>query len=294
MIKRVIILTSILFISYSLFVISIAPKWWHASQHQWQDNVIKAQNFVYNNTDSFSNILVGSSLSCLLVMDSLPKTYNLAFGGQSIFDGLNILNHTSRIPMNIFIEMNFPLRLQNENFTSSISSPLSYYPKKVFSSLRAEKQPLGILGVQINQRITEPLLERIKSFFYSNALPEGAEKEKRNEMFKKLLQLQIDSYLKVPDKQLMKECFDNLKKNINELEDRGAKIVFYEMPVNSQLNHLIAANIIREAFYTNFSKLKYTYISFPESIEYNTSDGLHLNEDEVLKYTIFLKSNLPN
>ena len=212
MIKRIISLTIILFITYSFFVISIAPKWWHASQHQWQDNIIKAQNFVYSNTDSFNNILIGSSLSCLLVMDSLPKTYNLAFGGQSIFDGLSVLNHTNRIPKNIFIEMNFPLRLENENFTSSINSPLSYYPKKIFSSLREEKQPLGILGMQINHRITEPLLGRIKSFFYSNKLPEGGKREKENNMFNKLLQLQIATYVKVPDKQLLKECFDNLKK----------------------------------------------------------------------------------
>ncbi|HLZ16795.1 MAG TPA: hypothetical protein VKQ08_07135 [Cyclobacteriaceae bacterium] len=45
----------------------------HSSQHQWQDNLIKAQEYIYGERDTTGDIIVGSSLSCRLAMDSLPS-----------------------------------------------------------------------------------------------------------------------------------------------------------------------------------------------------------------------------
>ena len=105
MIKKSIILCISLFLIYTLFIYFLAPKWWTASQHQWQENIVKAQQFSYNK-ETFQNIIVGSSLSSRLIMDSIPETYNLSFAGQSIFDGLNIVCNSNKSIKNVFIEIN--------------------------------------------------------------------------------------------------------------------------------------------------------------------------------------------
>ncbi len=274
---------------YTLFVSYFAPKGWSASQHQWQVNIVKAQKFIYNENDSFQNVIVGSSLSCRLIMDSIPQTYNLSFGGQSIFDGLNILNHVDKLPKNVFIEMNFVLKAEDENFTSSLNSIL-YYPKKKLLSLRDDKQPIGIIGSKISYRLTGRIIGHAKFFF-------NLTKKKDNnvdDLFPKMLQLQIDYYLKIPSELLIKESFRNLKVYVSELEKKNINVVFFEMPLNNQLNILPRACLIRKTFYEIFPESKYKYISMPDSEKFVTSDGVHLTGEEAVIYTMYLKEKMKN
>jgi hypothetical protein len=292
MIKRILIVTVILFILYSAFVGFVAPTWWTASQHQWQDNVIKAEKFIYD-TDSAENVIIGSSLSCRLAADSLPGVYNLSFAGQSIYDGLSILSHKKQVPKNIFIEMNVVLRKENEDFTSVLNSPVLYYPKKIIPSLRNDKQPLGVLGLQLNNRIVRKTIIKLKSFI-PGSQNERDTKLEQQKMLQKLLDLKLQSYSKAPDPVLLAECFNRLKKDVTALEARGAHVVFFEMPVNYQLNSLEMATVIRETFYEKFPAPAYEYIAFPDSVSYETTDGMHLNKQEALSYTGYLRSRMKN
>src|SRR5690349_5473276 len=79
-----------------------------AKQYSFQDNIVKAQGFMYGETEK--NVVVGSSLSEKLAMDSLPGFYNLSFVGLSIFDGLHLIVSNNKYPRNILIETNLILR----------------------------------------------------------------------------------------------------------------------------------------------------------------------------------------
>ncbi|MBC7888295.1 MAG: hypothetical protein H7Z13_10410 [Ferruginibacter sp.] len=293
MIKRIFVFAAVLFIVYSLFVIAVAPKWWTASQHQWQANVINAQKFIYDDSDSLNHVLIGSSLTTRLVMDSLPKTYNLSFSGQGIYDGLNILAHKAKIPENIFIEMNLALREESKDFTSGLHTPILYYPKKMLVSLREDKQPIGVAGAQISNKITDPAILNVKTFFHLAAPNTVPEKEHKNELFNTMLQDQVKNYSELPEQELITQSFTTLKNYITELENKGGKIIFFEMPVNYQLNQLPKAKLIRATFYKYFPTPKYTYIPIPDGVKYQTTDGVHLGRAEALEYTSYLKSKLP-
>ena len=143
MINRSLLVGIVLFTIYSL-VINLKPKL-SSTQHQWQDNIAKAQNYVFNESDTLNNIIIGSSLSCRILTDSLPSFYNLSFNGQGIFDGLKIIKNKHNLPKNIFIETNVILRKENSDFTSSLLFPISFYLRKHLLSLRADKQPISIL-----------------------------------------------------------------------------------------------------------------------------------------------------
>jgi hypothetical protein len=290
MIKRTIIVAILLFITYSIFVISFAPRWWNASQHQWQDNVIKAQKFIYNDKDAYNNVIVGSSLSCRLVIDSIPQTYNLSFGGQSIFDGLKILTHVEKLPKIVFVEMNEVLRAEDKKFTSSLFSSMLYYPKKKLLSLREDKQPLGIIGAKISYRLIGLSIIHLKSFFHLSQ--DSMSNNNGTDLFSKLLQLQFEGYSKLPSQLLIDESFNNLKKYVAELEKKDINVVFFELPINSKLVNTPRANIIRKTFYDYFPKKEYNYIPLPDSTQYITTDGIHLGGNEALQYTLFFKTKI--
>jgi hypothetical protein len=294
MLRKIIFVALILTVGYAVFVSSFAPKWWNASQNQWQTNVIKAQNFIFGNTDSAVNVIIGTSLSCRLIIDSLPKTYNLSFSGQSIYDGLNILVHKDKLPPKIFIEMNVALSKENKDFTSTINSPVLFYPKKNILALREDKQPMGIIGNRIHKGIMDHFILKCKYFFHLEPKKNEAENTDKNKLFEKMLQLQVEAYSKIPNEQLVNECFNTLAKYTMELERKGTTVVFFEMPVNSKLNYLPKAKIIRDTFYSRFPKSKYQYIPIPDSLSFKTTDGVHLDEHEAMTYTSYLKLKMTN
>src|SRR5690606_41372033 len=115
-----------------------------STQYALQGNTIKAQQFIYGGAQE--NIIIGSSLSNRLVMDSLQGMSNLSFSGMGIFDGLSILNHSDVTPRIVFIETNIMSRGENEHFTSYVNSPLLSPVKEAIPSLRDEYQPIGRLG----------------------------------------------------------------------------------------------------------------------------------------------------
>jgi hypothetical protein len=289
MIKKTIIIGISLFLIYTFFVTFLAPYWWKASQHQWQDNIIKAQKYIYDENGLHSNVIVGSSLSCRLIMDSIPQTYNLSFGGQSLFDGLNILTHSEKLPENVFIEINFVIRPEDKSFTSSLNSVL-FYPKKYLLSMRDNKQPIGVIGKLISYRIIGRIISHTKAFL--NLADENEHND--DDIFPKMLQLQKDNYSIIPSESFLKESFENLKEYIVKLEKKNIKVIFFEMPVNYQLNNLPRANLIRKTFYEYFPKSSYKYISIPEFEKFVTSDGVHLSGDEAKIYTMYLKRNMEN
>lgn len=291
MIKKTIVVGIVFFVIYTILTFSIMPDKF-VSQHQWQSNIITAQKFIYDDMAVYNNVIIGSSLSNRLVIDSLPKTFNLSFSGQSIYDGLNILSHKTNLPKNVFIEMNIALRGKDENFASAIFSPVLYYLRKLLPSLRDGKQPIGILGGITSSIITRPFIEGLKNIFQLNE--ESATNMNKKELFSKMLLLEIKNYSQCPSQKTIKGSFDSLDKLVSQLENRGVNIVFFEIPVNSKLNNLPRAKTIRSAFYSSFPSSIYNYISIPDSCKFETTDGLHLNEDEALRYTMYLKSKLFN
>jgi hypothetical protein len=284
-IRKSIIIAILLFISYCFFIVK-SPRWWHASQHQWQENIIKAQDFIYESHDSIKSVIIGTSLSSHIIMDSLPLIYNLSFSGQSIFDGLKILIEKEKLPKTIFVEMNILLKEEDENFISTLTSSILFYPKKYLPALKEDKQPIGVFG--------KLLLVSINKHFTHNKTPKSGSinSEKKSLLFNKMLLIKKKDYVKLPEQNLINKQFNQLFKLINIIENKGSKIVFFEMPINSELTNLVQPKVIRNSFYNIFPKSIYKYIPIQDSIQYQTNDGLHLTKDEAVKYTTYLKSKM--
>ena len=283
-----------LFAVYTVFVAKFAPIWWVNTQSHLQANLSMAQNFIYNDSDTIKNIIVGTSLAANIITDSLTNTYNLSFAGRNAIDGLKILNEKTKIPKNIFIEINYVQKGASAEFTSLINNPIMHYPRKELLSLREDRQPMAILGlIQFNELI------RLKNIIINKPKDKKApqvneKKDDTSPVFYKFLAVQIKDYSIIPKNRDLKKVFKAFKHYVVSLEKKGANITFFEMPVNRQLEGLPRAKLIRNFIKLNFPSSKYTFIAPPDSIAFHTTDGIHLGKHEALQYTLYLKSKSKN
>jgi hypothetical protein len=280
MIRKCFLTAIVLFITYSVFIVYVAPSWWRSSQNQWQTNIIKAQHFIYSSPKSYDHIIVGSSLSNRILTDSLRKTYNLSFAGQSIFDGLAILIKKDDMPRDVFIEMNVVFRRESDDFLSSLHAPLLQYSRKWMPVLREENQPLGILG-KVVYKHSKPVINFFNHY---------TDRKKDEEFFSRMLNVQDEAYSALPEQKQLTECFEALKRYVSILEDKHVNVIFFEMPVDRHLQELPRAKIIRQKFNEYFSDKTYRYVPFTYHENIETTDGVHLSNNEALRYTLFLRT----
>jgi hypothetical protein len=278
MIKKTFLTTATLLICYSVLIKLLPTSFAVVPQHQWQENIIKAQRLQYNTSDTFDNVIVGSSLANRLADTLFRKTYKLAFSGGSIFDGLSILSHSKAMPKQVFIEMNMVFRQEDEKFTQNLNSPTLFYLKKELLFLQEEKQPVTLLASKVKQLLS-PKKQRANEI-----VPEP--------LFKILLANQAEVFSKSPEPALVKQSFQLLQAYVKEIESKGGKVIFFEMPVNPRIYNLPKAKITRNNFYTFFPKQQYEYMPLPSSEEYSTTDGIHLTLESAQKYSLFFSNYL--
>lgn len=270
------------------------------SQDQWQENSIKAQGYLYLTNDSGKSIILGSSLANRLVMDSLPGFTNLAFGGLSIFDGLDILMHKNELPRSVYIEINLVLRPEAKDFSGSLFNPILYVLREEVPALRDGNQPVARVGsllLSSLKKLTERLsvsFNLIKSDQHNLRVMKsevnGDESDNDNgTFFSKLLQMQIKAYSLKPDSVSLVLALNNLDAYVRRLEEKNVRVVFFEMPVNPALCGLPLAVGIRTAFYNKFPRKIYNYMPGTNCSGYLTKDGIHLNNKDAMKFTRYFR-----
>ena len=272
--------SAVLLALYTVFINQVKP-YWSISRHQGQDNLIKGEKYIYAQEPAPA-VLVGSSLSARL--KQLPGFYNLAFDGKSPLDGLAIVTQEAKPVRTVLIEMNVVDRLPDTNLTESLTNPVLQPLKQRLLSLRADKQPLAALGDQVEMAIYRFMPP-------TSAAPRPAAPSDSS-LFDKMLANQVRSYARPPAADVLSSQFDQLTKAVAALQQRGVRVVFFEMPVNEHLCDAPKSLAIRSAFKQYFPPAKYTYIEQPNCAEYHTTDGVHLDSISVRNYTRYLQEHL--
>lgn len=285
MIKKTILICFTLLVVYSIGVALIKPDRFVA-QHQWQNNSIQAQKFLYD--DHSPNVIIGSSLAARLDFTNTPGFFNLAFSGQSAMDGLTILAQKNRLPKNVYIEMNTILVKENEMFTASLLNPILYHTRRILDSFRDGKQPLGFVATSVTNAIKKRTRLEVneKKINKKKTVPSNLRKE--------LMADQIKKYSQTPHTEEISQAFRKLKQHVTFLKQHGVTVIFFEMPVNEALCGLMRSAVIRDAFAETFPANQYLYISQPDCSNYHTSDGIHLYPNEATRYKKYFLSKTPS
>ncbi len=109
-----------------------------------------------------------------------------------------------------------------------------------------------------------------------------------DEVFARVLQLQVDKYAHAPEPGVLDERFAALKQYVQDLEKHGVHVIFYEMPLHPILCSSPLADALRSHFHQFFPPSKYRYIPAPDCSRYHTTDGIHLSRAEGALYSEYL------
>lgn len=278
MVKKAIAVTLMFLAAYSVFVYLFQDKISRTGQNQYDRNIVKGEEYLYEKGQEADVLVLGSSLASRLVMDSLPANYyNLAMGGMSIYDGVSLLNKSSRKPKVVLIEMNVALRDLNTDLERDLYHPVFYSVKKYVPILRKKYQPVPVLKALFRDR--------------SGMKPDAGLYQLPKHLFDIELANRVKMYGITPSPELTKRKFDELSRDVELIRKSGIRVIFFEMPIHQDLKDLIEQTTTRAAFYKYFPKSEFKYIDMPQ-ITFQTSDGIHLGPQEAADYTGYLRNKL--
>jgi hydroxymethylpyrimidine pyrophosphatase-like HAD family hydrolase len=294
MVKKSFLTAFIFLCVYSLYVTNFKTS--SASQNQNQDNLVKAQQYMFANHVP-ENVIVGTSLSCHLHTDSLKKFYNLAFNGSSIYDGLNVILNGNKLPEKVFIETNLYLNNKSEQLSSQLYNLYPLYTSKIIPIFRYENQPIGKLVFCLNpigDKIVlhhNNFMKRVKEKIELQQNPSVIKKKDIYlNVFNQMLNLQKENFKELPLKKEIIFKLKELKVIVSKLKNKGVEVVFFEMPINSDLSKSIRAKLLRKKL-TRFFLHKVRFIPL-DTTKYITSDGVHLNDFESIVYTKYFRGKI--
>ena len=269
MIKKSLICFLILFIIHALFV-KLFPNMGMAT-NQRQDNILKAQQAFY--AEDLNMAIVGTSLANRIIRDSIPNIQSLAFVGCSVEDGLQILRNRRNAPKYVFVEINLILRGGRKELVNGTTEGIIPRIKEWIPSLREQYEPICILASTIIGT----------SKMNTQAGMAVVDNDRLNSQVEKTLK---DD--KPIEDSIVKNRMNEIKSLVSELEAKGTKFVFFEMPINYRLTHMKSLDQIREVVRKDYPEDKYDYLPSDTS-KYMTTDGQHLDLEGQKKYTHFFK-----
>lgn len=271
-----------MFLTFALLTVGYAAfvKWvpitYDTGQHLQGSNRIKAEGYLYGEGEAPHDVIVGSSLAFRMVADSLkPGTYNLAIGGLSLQEGLDIIARSKRWPKRVFIETNLLFRKYDDRFVKAVTDPVLFAARTHAPLLRERNQPSGLLFGWIKEKAKQELdtEDDLSAPLDGNTKLTG----------KFMLDEQMVLYKKIPGGDTTARHLDRLAASVAELEAHGVEVAFFEMPLDTRLMEMPLAEVSRALIHQRFPKHRY-FQPAPEE-KYITTDGLHLRKESARRWT---------
>ncbi|HQW04714.1 MAG: hypothetical protein IPH05_01295 [Flavobacteriales bacterium] len=277
MIRRAFLVFLILTIGYALFVEFVKVDR-DTSQHQASGNRIKAEQFVFGTDDPDATVIVGSSLSFRIILDSLPAgTSNLGFGGLSIYDGLELIRRSGKHPARVLIETNMLFKEPDHSFLDAVFAPGLYALRREIPILQEENQPTGVLVGWLKEQLrTVP-----------DASATGTDSMA---MSQTLFDTNMASFAVVPPDSVQDRYLDLLATEVAALEAQHIEVIFMEVPVSPEITASPLAMRSRAMIEARFPD--HRFLRTDPNITWRTADGLHLEPHNAQRFSSWLAKAL--
>ncbi len=272
MIKRSILCFAVLF-GIHLVIVLLNPMVGMAT-HQWQDNVIKAQQFIY--AEKSDTVMVGTSLSARIIRDSIPTVKSVSFGGCAVEDGLRIILSKGDLPRFILAETNLFFLDGNPELVSKMTEGVMPMLRRWIPSLREQYQPICMLASMMASA--------------ANINPQAGTSTVDRDLLNESIEHHIKYDWQMPEAQAETRMGD-MKRLVEMFEAKGTRVLFFEMPVNERLTHLKRYDQTRELMQKTFPADRYTYLPF-DTTRYVTTDGEHLDYEGQQVFSHYFKGVL--
>jgi len=216
--------------------------------------------------NQYKVVFVGSSLTNRLDFnENSGCVYNLSLGGDSSLTGLGAIANSAEIPRLVFIEINVPERSVNQDLINNGKR----VEMRISAIFYVENMPMNLaLG----------LLHRPSKEKSAKTEPEINESILQN-----ALALQLRNYQIPISSDILNNNLVEFTHMVRGIEEKGGKVILYEMPIHPDLENTPRAVQIRNAFKKTFPNHK--LLDFHELAgggAIRTMDGMHLSSSEAI------------
>jgi len=252
-----------------------------SGENQSIGNYIRAQSYIYDHSDA-QVVIVGSSLSFRLNTGLLPsRVFNLSFGGLSALEGMNIVMRVNTLPQTLYVETNALGRdfsELSEYFDNQVLNPM----RRWMISLRFAARPLILAQSVLRSRVDRAWRMVIGNSAASGETPATiAPKEDAPTL--SLLSVQKREKQIPLSSEAQARLIARLRTNITFFERHGVKVIFFEMPIHSELCDAPMQVSIRRLLHTEFRT--HPYIRITDCGTVTPRDGIHLSGADAERVT---------
>lgn len=290
MITRTLLTTLCLFIIYNLCLLIPAVNQRFVVQSQWQENLVKAQEYLVDRNPR-PYVLVGSSLMARFSEESFgPNFYNLALKGGSALTGLELIDRKPEKPAVVFVEINMLLRDADQPVLNNAFRPVFSQLRHYVPALREKFQPANLFAGKIGEKIVaigaKPL-QRVDSTVSSRN-----SNTNEDPVFLQLLEIERTRCSQLPESTLLELRSNQLKRYIDRLAQNGVRVVLVEMPIDRRLEDLPLTTSIRDRMHALFPPGQFTWVEPDRGRRYVTTDGMHLAGDSLTSFAQKIASSV--
>ncbi len=257
-----------------------------------QNNIVKAQRYVYDDDSDLKIVMVGSSLSANLRVTDIGKgVKSIALGGGSSQTGLEIVKKSNSNPPIILVEINDTItRTIDRDLVESLYNPVFYWMRQYLPILREEYRPVSVFIHSLkkrskhNQKTTKEALDSLEA---RNLTPE---------LSQKAIQTTVD----IQSQPLSKKDAEDIKKEAGVIrtqiaeinKNSGAKVILFDIPQESRVDAAIRRKQVRELTKKLFPSDRFEWLPPPPPREWRTNDGIHLIRSDSRDFAKFLRQKL--
>ncbi|MEG4278466.1 hypothetical protein QUA62_13455 [Microcoleus sp. MON1_C1] len=257
-----------------------------------QNNIVKAQRYVYQDDSDLKMVMVGSSLAANLnIKDIGEGVKSIALGGGASQTGLEIVKRSKSKPPIVLVEINDTIvRKIDTELIDSLYHPIFYWLRQYLPMMREEYRPISIFvdyfknRSKQNQKMTREALDRLEG---RNLTPELSQKA-------------IQSIVDIQSQPLSEQDAENIKKEAEFIKSQlaeinkksGAKVVLFDIPQESRVNAAIRKKQVQELAKKLFPPERFEWLPPPKEREWRTNDGVHLIRSDARDFAEFLRDKL--
>ncbi len=257
-----------------------------------QNNIVKAQRYVYQDDSDLKMVMVGSSLAANLnIKDIGEGVKSIALGGGASQTGLEIVKRSKSKPPIVLVEINDTIvRKIDTELIDSLYHPIFYWLRQYLPMMREEYRPISIFvdffksRSKQNQKMTREALDRLEG---RNLTPELSQKA-------------IQSIVDIQSQPLSEQDAENIKKEAEFIKSQlaeinknsTAKVVLFDIPQESRVNAAIRKKQVQELAKKLFPSDRFEWLPPPKEREWRTNDGVHLIRSDARDFAEFLRDKL--
>jgi hypothetical protein len=241
-----------------------------AGQDQQSDNLIAIEHFLYDAPPSA--VIVGSSMAGRIPLAALgPDVGSLALAGQSPLVGLDIIARSGRTPGRIYVEINNIAGPADETLVDSVFAQPGFTLKRYVKALRRAYQPVN-LAISLLRRAARGRDEVDYPRIEDASL---------HETLITLVQTELND---APDAEVLARNLAEMTRLTDSLAGRGAEIVFFEMPIDPQLEATPAVTAVRQAVHVAFPRAHNCWNGETVPTGLSSTDGIHLDSNAAANF----------